>query len=248
MSAFPAYRIFFNLHILIYKERRASYKARLPLPCYFFSKDYISWLVKEHDISQRVIQVSAHPPRQLLSSSSFSHDVKRDDPNTENAKNGNAPFAAFLKNSLRDWSFSFFLPFFITLEINAPLYSPIRAIKQLNLETKKDVGVNSSAPTPVFRPSHCPHIKDKQRKPAHVKLYYALGNYLFQNKLENKAYNNTPYANASLHYLCDMVSKLRSLKITDSNVQKTSFPFGQPHKWLRRPPDSIDVMTHLVHE
>ena len=28
---------------------------------------------------------------------------------------------------------------------------------------------------------------------------------------------------------------------TDSNVQKTSFPFSLPYKWHRWPPESIDV-------
>jgi hypothetical protein len=53
----------------------------------------------------------------FLSSSSFLHDDKKDGPNTVNAKIGKAPFAALLKNSLRDWSSSFFFDFFITLEV-----------------------------------------------------------------------------------------------------------------------------------
>lgn len=63
------------------------------------------------------------PPELLLpdffssSSSSLLHDVRIDDPNKENAKIGNAPLAALLKNSLRDWSSSFFSFFVMTLEI-----------------------------------------------------------------------------------------------------------------------------------
>ena len=37
---------------------------------------------------------------------------------------------------------------------------------------KKSVGVVSSALIPVVRPSHCPQVKDKQRKPAHAKRLY----------------------------------------------------------------------------
>ena len=42
----------------------------------------------------------------------------------------------------------------------------------LGFGNKKDVGVSSFVPIPVFRPSHCLHIKDKQRNPAHVEWYY----------------------------------------------------------------------------
>ena len=35
--------------------------------------------------------------------------------------------------------------------------------------------------------------------------------------------------------------KFAKFECTDSNVQKTSFPFSLPYKWHRWPPDSIDV-------
>ena len=49
------------------------------------------------------------------------------------------------------------------------LSSLFKTVKPKNIGNKKDVGVCFSAPIPVFRPSHCPQIKDKQRKPAHAK-------------------------------------------------------------------------------
>ena len=77
-----------------------------------------SWQLLPQSTSQVLIQVSAQPPRQLLSSgSSFSQDERIDGPNTVRAKMGSAPLAALLKNSLRDWSSSFFFDFFITLEV-----------------------------------------------------------------------------------------------------------------------------------
>ena len=66
-------------------------------------------------------------------------------PSTVNAKMGKAPFAAFLKNSLRDWSSSFFFDFFITLEVfMLPSNSLIRRnTNNFNFGNKKDVGVIS---------------------------------------------------------------------------------------------------------
>lgn len=49
----------------------------------------------------------------LLSTSSLLHDENIAGPNSDNVKMGNAPFAAFLKNSLLDCSSSFFLFFSI---------------------------------------------------------------------------------------------------------------------------------------
>ena len=54
---------------------------------------------------------------------------------------------------------------------------------------------------------------------------------------------NTPTRTLQLHYTCEVDSKLRSLKITDSNVRKRPFSISQPYKRLRRPLDSIDVLT-----
>lgn len=67
--------------------------------------------VLEHD--------PAHPPEQLylqpIGLSSLAATIEGTFANMIAPKIGNAPLAAFLKNSLRDWSLSFFLIFFITL-------------------------------------------------------------------------------------------------------------------------------------
>ncbi|MDE6633824.1 MAG: hypothetical protein K2J96_00995 [Bacteroidaceae bacterium] len=71
-------------------------------------------------------------------------------------KMGRALLAAFLKNSLRDWSSALFLLFFITLEVKNAYELPNSAlIVSFWSGNKKDVGVYSSAPIPTFRPSHC---------------------------------------------------------------------------------------------
>lgn len=59
----------------------------------------------------------------LLSSSSLLHDDNNAGPNSDNVKMGKAPFAAFLKNSRRLWSSSFFLFFSIFSEL-APIDLP----------------------------------------------------------------------------------------------------------------------------
>lgn len=58
--------------------------------------------------------------------------------------------------------------FSISVIVNQNAYAPTFSGNNCMCGNKKDVGVCSSAPIPVFRPSHCPHIKDKQRKPAHA--------------------------------------------------------------------------------
>ena len=40
--------------------------------------------------------------------------------------------------------------------------------------------------------------------------------------------------------------KVAKFESTDGNVSKTSFPFGQPYKRLRRPPDSLNVTTRPI--
>jgi len=71
-------------------------------------------------------------------------------------KMGSAPLAAFLKNSRRDWSSSFFPFFFITLEVKDAYELPNSAlIICFRSGNKKDVGVCSSAPIPILGLSHC---------------------------------------------------------------------------------------------
>ena len=74
---------------------------------------------------------------------------------------GRVRFAAFLKNSRLDWSSSFFLFFCILfIELKDAYELPNSAlIFCFRSGNKKDVGVCSSAPISILRPSHCLHVK-----------------------------------------------------------------------------------------
>lgn len=93
------------------------------------------------------------------------------------------------------------------------------------------MGVYSSALILAVRPSHCPQITDKQRKPAHAKRYYTYRTHpdaiIKKNySIERSAYN-TPTQTLQLHYTCDLDSKLRSLTaqiITYENVLSEACP------------------------
>lgn len=80
----------------------------------------------EHDVLQEPAQLLSQLPTQPLLQSSEPQDVKTDVHKVVNARIGNAPFAALLKNSLRDWSPSFFSFFFITLIVFNASCSRIR--------------------------------------------------------------------------------------------------------------------------
>ena len=62
--------------------------------------------------------------------------------NTIAPKIGSTPFAAFLKNSLLDWSSSFFLFFFMMFEVLKDAYEAPKFSVNINKVGKeKDVGV-----------------------------------------------------------------------------------------------------------
>ena len=79
---------------------------------------------------------------------------------------------------------------------------------------KKSVGVVSSALIPTVRPSHCPQVKDKQRKPAHAKRIYMNEQHAVPHSIGGETrvfqgYNPLRWR-SPLHYLCIWLS-LRSL-------------------------------------
>ena len=111
----------------------------------------------EHVLLQLQLDLPDLPELLVVEGLSSPHDVKIDDAKRLIPKMGRVPLAAFLKNSLRDWSPSSFSFFFITLEVSklppAPKFGVNNMLRSGN---EKDVGVYSSAPIPKFRPSHCP--------------------------------------------------------------------------------------------
>ena len=142
---------------------------------------------------------------------------------------GSAPFAAFLKNSLLDWSSSFFL-FFITFEVLKDAYElPSSALILLKVGNKKDVGVNSSVPIPIIRLSHCLQVRiSNASQPTPSDIIHNTSTIPQVNQVVDEwSGYNPPTRTLQLHYLCEVVSKLRSLKITDSNVRKRPFSFSQ---------------------
>ena len=89
-----------------------------------------------------------------------------------------------------------------------------------------------------------PLLKDKQRKPAHAEWHYIIRHRhcYQQNTLiaRNKPGYNTP--TRTLRCITSVRRfKFARFDYTDSNVQKTSFPFGCPDKRCIQPQDSIDV-------
>ena len=78
---------------------------------------------------------------------------------------------------------------------------------------KKGMGVSTIRLSQSFRPSHCPCIKDKQRsQPTPSDYIYKLATSIRYSHSWDIIH---PRRRLSLHYLCDTVSKLRSLKNTE---------------------------------
>ena len=95
--------------------------------------EQLSSQLPEHPEEQLPLQLFPQPmllPPPLpgfSSGSSFEQDVRMDGPNRLMPKMGSAPLAVFFKNSLRDWSSSFFSFFVMTLEMfKMPMNSPIQ--------------------------------------------------------------------------------------------------------------------------
>jgi len=108
---------------------------------------------------------------------------------------------------------------------------------------EKDVGVCSSAPIPVFRPSHCPCARisnASQPTPSDI-IWFSIDVYHHDTMIATNSWDIIhPRKRFVALPLCT-VSKLRSLNTQTGNVQKTSFPFGCPYKRCSQPLDSIDV-------